>query len=139
MKRKIKTFIENCKDIKFGDYLLFQEYEQLPHDGEQYSYKVSRPILGIYLGCFVADQTLGFNYVKWINENHTVYITNEHVTNYPACKEVSGIDSHIEWSDYLDILGHWKERPGWKEIIKCYREQNEKEIVKSDEIEWERD
>lgn len=73
------------------------------------SYKVSKPILVIYLGYFVVDQTIGFNYVRWINENRD---------------EVVGIDNHIEWNDYIDIIGHWKGKPNWKEIIKCYRNEN---------------
>lgn len=135
VSRSLNRFI-GCKNIEFGDYLLFQEYKQREHDGTQYHYKVSKPILAIYLGLFIADQTIGFNYVIWNNENHTVRITNEYVTNYPVCKEVDSIHQHIEWSDYLDILGHWKNKPRWKEIIKAYRQQNKKEKVLSDEIDW---
>ena len=135
VSRSLSRFI-GFKNIEFGDYLLFQEYEQGTHDGKQYSYKVSKPTLVIYLGLFVCDQTIGFNYVKWVNENHTERITNKDVTNHPICKEVDGIHQHIEWDDYLDILGHWKNKPKWKEIIKSYRCQNEKAVVMSDEIDW---
>jgi len=134
VRRSLNKFLDN--KLEFGDYILFQEYQQDKHDGTQYHYKVTKPILAIYLGCFVADQTLGFNYVRWNNENHTVYVTNEHVTKYPTCKEVEKIESHIEWSDYIDILGHWKIKPRWREIIKSYRQQNLKQNVCSDEIEW---
>lgn len=119
-KRKLNTFLNNR--LEFGDYILFQEYKYTDKE-----YSVSKPIFAICLGSFIADQTLGFNYVKWINENHTVYITNEFVTKYPVCKEVDKIESHIEWHDYIDILGHWKEKPNWKQIIKSYRQQNLKQ------------
>jgi hypothetical protein len=138
MKRTLNRFLSETNKLEFGDYILFQEYTHSHHDGEQYYYKVSKPILAIYLGHFVADQTLGFNYVRWNNEQHTVYITNEYVTNKPICKEVQGIENHIEWSDYLDILGHWNQKPKWREIIKCYRQQNLKQIISSDEIDWDR-
>lgn len=136
IKLKISRFIGRENKLEFGDYILFQEYEQSKHDGKQYIYKVSKPILAIYLGSFLADQTLGFNYVRWNNDNHTIYITNEHVTRYPMCKQVDSIEQHIEWNDYVDILGHWKQKPKWREIIKSYRQQNLNQYMKSDEIEW---
>ncbi len=125
---------KNNRTTEFGDYILFQEYKEAEHDGKQCHYTVSKPILAIYLGCFVADQTLGFNYVRWNNENHTVRITNEYVTNYPICKEVQEIENHIEWDDYIDILGHWKQKPKWQEIIKAYRKQNLKQNISSSEF-----
>jgi hypothetical protein len=136
VRRSLNCLIGGTAKLEFGDYILFQEYEQGKHDGTQYHYKVSKPILAIYLGCFVADQTIGFNYVRWNNDRHTVYVTNENVTRYPTCKEVSGIEQHIEWSDYIDILGHWKQKPKWKKIIKSYRQQNLKQNISSNEIEW---
>ena len=97
--KEINTFIKNIDKLKFGNYILFQEYI---HE------KISEPILAIYLGCFVADQTLGFDYVKWNNENR---------------ENIVKIECHIEWMDYIDILGHWKNKPNWKQIIKKYRKQ----------------
>lgn len=128
---KLNTFIKSSKDWSFGDIILFQEYERAESD-----YKVSKPILAVYLGYFVADQTIGFNYAKWVNPNHTVYISNEHVKNYPACPQAE-IKEHVEWSDYINVLGHWKSKPNWKEILKAYRTQNTKELVTSKEINWE--
>jgi hypothetical protein len=130
MKRKLNRFI-GTPNLEFGDYILFQEYDQ----GLGYNYKVSKPILAIYLGCFVADQTIGFNYVRWNNDKHTVYLTNEYITRYPQCKEVTSIECHTEWINYIDILGRWKHKPNWKEIIKSYRLQNLKQEVSYSEIE----
>lgn len=134
-KRKIKKFLSSEK-FKFGDFLLFQEYKYKFGCRTDYQYKVSRPILAIYLGHFVADQTAGFNYVKWVNENHGVKITNEHVADYIVREEVDGIHQHIEWDDYIDILGRWEYRPSWKEILTAYRKKNTKEEMSSDEIDW---
>lgn len=127
--RKLEIFTN--KNLKFGDYILFQKYSYL-HDYDKY--KISKPILAIYLGSFIADQTLGFNYVKWNNENHSILITNKHVTNYRVCQEVEKIESHIEWYDYIDILGHWTNKPGWKEIIQEYRKQNLDLIIDENNI-----
>ena len=132
--RKLETFSNS--NLKFGDYILFQKYDYL-HDYNEY--KISKPILAIYLGSFIADQTLGFNYVKWNNENHSVYITNKHVTNYRVYKEVGKIESHIEWNDYIDILGHWTYKPDWKEIIQKYRKQNLDLIINENNIILEKD
>ena len=132
--RKLEKFSNS--NLKFGDYILFQKYDYL-HDYNEY--KISKPILAIYLGSFIADQTLGFNYVKWNNDNHSVYITNKHVTNYRVCKEVEKIESHIEWNDYIDILGHWTYKPDWKEIIQKYRKQNLDLIINENNIILEKD
>jgi len=136
-KRKIKTFLNSDSIFEFGDYILFQIYEQGNYDGKHYNYNVSKPIMAIYLGCFVADQTIGFNFIRWNNDKHTVYITNEHVINHPTCKEVEKIESHIEWDDYIDILGSWKNKPNWKQIIAEYRKQNTKDIINSNEIDFD--
>ena len=133
--RKLKTFLNT--NLSFGDYILFQEYKQGTHDGKQYIYDISKPILAIYLGYFVADQTLGFNYVRWNNENRVVYITNEFVTKYPSNKQVEQIESHIEWNDYIDILGHWDNKPNWRQILAAYKWQNLDPTTLEDNIDIE--
>jgi len=120
--KKLNKFSDNCNKLQFGDYVLFQEYVREKVDGE-YVFNISKPIFSIYLGSFFADMAISFNYVKWINDNRIDYITNENVKNCPVCREVSGVESHYEWSDYIDILGIWKVRPTWKEIISKYRNQ----------------
>ena len=134
--KKLNNFSE-FPIMHFGDYILFQEYTQDKHDGEQYHYKISKPVFAIYLGCFVADMTLGFNYVQWINEQHIIEINNEYIKNYKTNKQVDDIKSHIEWSDYIDILGYWDHKPSWREILPAYRKQNTKEYILSNEINWE--
>jgi len=126
MERKLNSFISH-ENLRFGDFILFQEYNRTIYDGEQYHYKISRPILAIYLGCFVADQTLGFNYVKWNNDNRLITLTSVidgKEFKFKVVKQVEGINYHIEWDDYVDILGSWKNKPSWKEILAAYRKQN---------------
>lgn len=134
--KKLNTFINNLSELKFGDYILFQEYKQdrYDKDNKQYIIKVSKPILVIYLGYFVADQTVGFNYIRWNNDNHMVY--NKTFPTLKDVKEVEEIQNHIEWNDYIDILGHWKNKPNWKEIISYYRNQELKEEIGENEINW---
>lgn len=129
LPRKLKTFL-NTKELEFGDFLLFQEYKRVEED---YRYSVSKPILVVYVGYFVADQTLGFNYVKWVNPNHTVYVSNEHVKNFGVCPEAE-IETHIEWDDYIDVLGHWKVKPTWKEILTAYRTMNKEPLIDYDQF-----
>lgn len=117
--------------LGFGDYILFQEYEQDKIDGH---YRVSKPILAIYLGGFVYDMALGFNYVRWNNDRHLEYV-NDGGLKHPVCKEVVGVEKYIEWSNTIDILGHWKNKPNWREILKSYRMRNVKEIIRIGEIE----
>lgn len=133
--KKLNTFTENLDKLEFGSYILFQEYVQKEYNGTCYDYKINKPTLGIYLGCFVADMALGFNYVKWNNDKKFIKITNEYVTNCSVISEVEQIDNHIEWNNYIDILGIWKNKPDWKQILSEYRKQNEKIDISEDEFE----
>lgn len=136
-KIKLNTYI-NSEDIRFGDFMLFQEYKD-EYDSVRKirEYKISKPKLIVFLGWFVADQTIGFNYVQWVNSNHMVYVTNENVKNHPTCKEVKyEVEAHIEWNDYIDILGHWKIKPNWKQIISAYRKQTKQISINGDEIDF---
>lgn len=134
--KKLNSFIKNLSDLKFGDYILFQEYNQDRYDNKnkQYIHSISKPILVIYLGFFVADQTVGFNYVRWNNDNHCV--PNKTYPSIKNIKEVEEIENHIEWVHYIDILGHWKNKPNWKEIISSYRKQELKDEIGENEIDW---
>lgn len=112
MDKIVNSFLDYHSDINFGDFILFQEYK---HDNN--GVIVSKPILAIYLGSFIADQTIGFNYVRWVNDKrgkineNDVYVFNE----------VEKIETHIDWFDYVNILGHWDKRPTMLEILKSYR------------------
>lgn len=117
--KRVNSFLGGATKYEFGDFILFQDY-----NSQNGSYNVSKPIMAIFLGTFIADQTLGFNYIRWINDQHVVVINNENITGYRTCKEVGDIENHIEWFDYVDILGHWRKKPGWKEILQCYRLMN---------------
>jgi hypothetical protein len=130
MNRKLNSFGESERQ-KFGDYLLFQEYKHVP--GEEY-YKISKPILVIFLGSFIMDMAIGFNYVRWNNDNHSEFITNEYVTKYRIMKEVKKIEQYVEWNDSIDILGHWSYKPTWKEIIAAYRKQNTSEKISEEDV-----
>lgn len=111
-KRKLKSFIST--KINFGDYILFQEYNSTK-DG----YNVSKPILAIYINCFVADQALGFKFLKMIKEDKS---------------EEFEISTFIEWTDHTDILGFWRNKPTFKELLKAYRNCNKNKAANSNQI-----
>jgi len=138
MKRKLNTFISH-RVLKFGDYLLFQEYmHKYGDDNKDSYYEVTKPILAIYLGVFVADQAIGFDYVKWNNDNHIIkhkVITGGKEYEIKSTSQAQ-TGSHIEWDDYIDILDSWKYRPSWREILEAYRKQNVQQTVSSDDINW---
>lgn len=128
-KRTINPFGENI-DLKIGDFILFQEYKSEYKDGH-YQYNISKPIYAIYLGFYILDMALAFNYVKWINNNREM-VTNE--KGYSSIKEITEIQYHIEWDDFVDIIGHWNHRPTKQELLTAYRKYNTKSIILSDEI-----
>jgi hypothetical protein len=120
--RRLNTFIEGGLDMKFGDFVLFQEYGQLQHDGTQYHYSVSRPVLAVFVSVQPCDQTVEMVYMPWQNVNR--------FGAYPR------LGAHAEWSNYIDILGRWSHRPTWREILKAYRTLNLCERVVSDQMRW---
>jgi hypothetical protein len=124
MKRKLNTFIENFNKLSFGDFILFQEYKQQNYNFErkEYDYLVSSPILAIYIGWGVFDQTIGFQYILWQKDSKETYDVE--------------INYHIEWSNYIDILGVWKYKPNWKEILFAWRKYNKNVIIQSNQIDW---
>lgn len=123
MKRKLNSFIKNVSKLSFGDYILFQEYSKRKWDEptKQYIYEITDPILAIYIGWICVDQTIGFEYILWHNNNK---------------ESISTVLSHIEWNDYIDILGHWSKMPNWKEIKPCWKNRNFDKITPSENIDW---
>ncbi len=132
-KMKLNIYTSNFGNLKFGDFILFQEYTKGVHDGNRYHYSISKPIFAVYLGFFLADQAVGFNYVRWVNENRFT----RSVEGYETNGQVENIECHIEWDDYVDILGHWESRPNWKELLQSYRKQNSDTTIVSTDINWE--
>jgi len=125
-KRRLNTLCDNA-DLKVGDFILFQEYRQGSYiytedkSNGNYQYDVSKPILAIYLGFYVVDQAGAFNYVKWLNNNREK-VTSD--TGHKYMKEIDDMEHHIEWDDFVDILGRWTHRPSQKEILAAYRNYN---------------
>lgn len=122
--RKLNTFIENCGTLKFGDFILFQEYSYSRHN---INFSISKPILAIFLGDFIADQTLGFDYIKW-------YKSEANSPNLETT-ELPKITNHVEWDDYIDILGMWSYRPNFRELLSAYRSQNIARTANDKEVE----
>ena len=46
------------------------------------------------------------------------------------------IETFAEWMEYGDLLGKWKYKPNWKEMLSAYRNMNKDSITHSDEINW---
>jgi len=129
-KLKLNSFI-GCEEVNkwnFGDYIIFQEYS--PTNDQENIYTISKPVYAIYLGMFVADQTVGFDFIRHVNYNHKFVNKN----GYRQTKNAEHIENHIEWSDYIDILGHFSYRPTWKEILACFRKSNSNDTIKSSQI-----
>lgn len=107
--KEIQTYTDMVydKDPKFGWYILFVEYAD--HDNLTNTFKsVSAPRLAIIVNQWLADMAPAFDYVEWTN-------FNRYTLNIPQIK------THIEWSDFIDVLGIWENRPSWKEILKAYK------------------
>lgn len=117
MIKKINTLIEGEHIPRCGNFILFQEYNPTYKVDRKNAYKVSRPILAVVLDTFVADQTVGFNYVKYVPD------FSERPSNTPV------VDCHIEWSTYIDILGLWTQKPSFKEYRDAARNRERKNFV----------
>jgi hypothetical protein len=127
---KLNKFTKNLESLSFGNYILFQEIIQ--SDESNKICIVSNPILAIYLGWFPADQTVGFNYIKWNNDKRLIRT----VDNNYEIKEVDSIYCHIEWTNYIHMLGIWNNKPNYKEILLAYRTKINNPILLQSEIEF---
>jgi len=130
----LNTFISCSKNWKFGDIILFQEYKQQSYDNEnkRYDYKVGKPKLVSYLKSEVCDQTIGFDYIEY--KGDFFWEKSEKKRDmYP--ENTKGI--HVEWDDYINILGYWKSMPTFRELLSVYRKYETKKMVNEDDIFWE--
>lgn len=113
--RTLNTFTNNR--FKVGDFILFQEYTS-DHSSQT---KVSKPIYAIYMGYDIWDMAALMKYVHVPKE-------------YNTAQSIQLFD-HIEWNDYVDILGHWRSRPKWKSLIKAYRKYEKRALITNSDFE----
>lgn len=133
MKRKLNQLIYN--KLEFGDYFLYQKYiHEFDKETNKYKYKVSKPIMAMFLQWWPCDQTLDAEYLVWLNGNKCGW--KETAEGVRWMQEPAKIETFAEWMDYGDLLGLWKHKPSWKEILPAYRNMNHKDLMLSDEINW---
>jgi hypothetical protein len=114
--KKINTLINSEHTPRFGNFILFQEY--VPNEiDNNISYEVTRPILAVVLDIFTASQTIGFHYIRYIPD------FSKSMFNTPK------VESHIEWNEYIDILGLWTHKPSFKEYRDAARNRERKNGV----------
>ena len=140
---ELNSLLENFGTLKFGDYVLFQEYIQTSYNKEekQHYYQISKPIYAIYLGHFFADQTIGCNYVKIINPNKTVKRTitvKDQTFDVYNAKEAE-LYNHIEWTDYINIIDIWKYKPSFSELRKARMTCYQNILIPSNNIIWKKE
>ena len=101
--RSLNTFYKQLGKIKVGDIILFQEYKDSnynePDIPKEYT-KVSKPIYAIYMGLYVYDMALVMKYCRVPKE----FNKEQSIT----------LQEHVEWGDFIDILGKWTRKPMWK-------------------------
>ena len=124
--RKLNNIITN--NFEFGDWFLYQQYDHIwDKDIKQYKYMVSKPIMAMFIQWWPCDQTVDVEHLIW--SKYGIHRKNQIAAN---------VQWFAEWMDYGDVLGHWKHKPSWKEIIVAYRKQNKREFLLSEEIDWSR-
>ena len=121
-KKIVRTLIGFEEELKFGDFILFQNYNNVGIENGQIKYEVDKPAFGIYIEEISTKGSIGFEFIRWRNNNRNNEIREKFV------------ESYIEWEDFVDILGHWNHRPSWKEMLKAYRKQNTEKITFSGQI-----
>lgn len=114
--RKLKTLLAHTPLFKIGDFILLQEYI---YDFENKRFNVGEPVLVMFVRHFVADQTIGFDAIKWTKD-----FSNHEIEQF----------SFIEWHDYIDILGHWPKRPTFRELKAAFMTRNNNAFGTYDDI-----
>lgn len=109
--KEIKTFTDSAieKPFGFGEYILFVEYSNFNSETQTFE-SVSKPTLAIIVDEWICDMAIAFDYVVWSNFNRR--------NSNNATKEIL---THIEWNDFIDILGRWENKPTYKEMLEAYR------------------
>lgn len=114
--RKINIFSDTMNKLKVGDIILFQEYKS----GKGSTFDVSKPIYAIYLGMDVYDMACVMKYIA---------VPKEFNTSQEILQQ-----EHIEWSNFIDILGYWKGQPKLKNLLKAYRKYYKSNIIDSNQV-----
>jgi len=122
--KELNTLIKNCGTLRFGDFILLQLYKRQGYDRniECYRYEIMKPTLALFLGLMPCDQTIGMEYVPWLKNDFN---------------RSPELEQHVEWDDYIDILGHWSDRPTFKELRNAFRKQMPIGVILESSIKWD--
>ncbi len=106
------TYLNLVDKPVMGDWLLFKHI--IPEKNQ-----ISKPILALIIGHTFWDMALVLEYVtetRAFEYNSQIY--NEITDQYRFYFEYSGKEiQYIQfWTDDIEILGHWKNKPSFKEI-----------------------
>jgi hypothetical protein len=118
---KIPFFWHNLSDHKweFGDWILIQHIIEKEHGKDR---EISRPILAIFTNFKIWDQALVINFVQ---PQRAWMLSHEVITNKELrySMYISSLDDEVEsiqfWTDNINVLGHWKNKPSIGEIKKA--------------------
>lgn len=110
----INTYSDCSSTLNVGDYILFQTFDKVNYGKGNVT--ISKPIYAIYLGGFINEDLIGFNFVRWINPKHKIKFNGMVVG-----KEATRIDYHIEYVNYVHIIKSWKNRPNFNELLTEFR------------------
>lgn len=104
----MKTITDIFNKIKFGDILLVQE---------SVNEKYKQPKLICVVAVDVWDMACTIFYVDY--KSFEQYFMN----NKKLDKLEPEIIAFPEWGNSMNVLGHWKGMPDFKELLKTYRKQ----------------
>lgn len=123
-KDRFYTYKELPKNFKLPDY--WMNYEEKPKFGDWILFRrickrgIGRPILALCVGHTIYDQSLVLEYV----ENYRGFHHNSELLNlstgcyYPVSDNDRKVENVIFWFDDIQILGHWKSKPSFRQLRK---------------------
>lgn len=110
-KKVNSVYSYHFKDLKFGDWFLFQEIID--------NKKISRPILAIFTGLSIWDQAVVVNFVEskraWMNFHRLYTDSSKNYTEY-FIEHDPVIDFVQCWTSDIHLLGHWESRPDLSDL-----------------------
>lgn len=120
---------------QFGDIMLFQEYKSIwDKSARKDIFLVSKPKLVCVLCLGIADQAIEIEYIQYRGDNYWELDKNQR-KKYNLPKDLHwNIDSHIEWTDMINILGYWKSFPNFRELLSAYRKYETRDILTENDI-----
>ncbi len=110
----MNSFLKHQIKLKYGDWILLQEFKKPSFNCDEPIFIVQKPKLALFLKAEIYNNRIGFEYIERTKDFDCR-------KNYPTFS--------CDPEDKIEILGHWVNRPSFKELCRSYKNRTESGII----------